>query len=138
MAVNKGITHKISQKIKHNRSISTGIKIFTNRISWYRHFNRAQRVQRQGFQTGKISRYGINRVRGKIQAGFNPNRAHLAFSKADQCSFFSITSAVSKSNQIVRIFQHGSGSKLSTVPTIFTGQSRSFIKQKVAGFKRKT
>jgi hypothetical protein len=51
---------------------------------------------------------------------------------------FSMTSAVSKSNQIVRIFRYGSGNKLSTVLKIFTGQSRFSIKQKVAGFKRKT
>jgi hypothetical protein len=45
-----------------------------------------------------------------------------------------MTSAVSKSNQIVRIFQYGSGDKLSTVPIIFTRQSKSFITQEISGF----
>jgi hypothetical protein len=45
--------------------------------------------------------------------------------------------AVSKSNQIVRIFYCGSGNKLNTVLIIFTEQLRVTIAQKVAGFKRK-
>ena len=48
--------------------------------------------------------------------------------------FFPMTSAVSKSNQIVRIFQYGSGNELSTVPIIFTRQSKNFITQEISGF----
>jgi hypothetical protein len=85
---NKGITHKISQKLS-----ATGPSVPESKLSQKGSLGTVTLIgfrefKGSGFKPEKISRYGINRIRGKIQAGFNPNRAHLAFSNADQCSLF--------------------------------------------------
>jgi hypothetical protein len=88
ITVNKGITHKISQKLS-----TTGPSVPESKFSQKGSLGTVTLIglrefKDSGFKPEKISRCGINRVRGKIQAGFNPNRAHLAFSNADQCSLF--------------------------------------------------
>jgi len=58
----------------------------------------------------------------------------LAFSKADQCSFFNVFSGLKIKSNCPDFFNNGSGNELSTVPIIFTRQSKNFITQKISGF----
>jgi hypothetical protein len=123
----RGTTHKISHKAGTISSLVPESKfsqkgsLGTVTLIGFREFKGS------GFKPEKISRYGINRIRGKIQAGFNPNRAHLAFSKADQSRFFffnNFSGFKIKSNS--PDFKYGSGNELSAVPIIFTRQSEKF------------
>jgi hypothetical protein len=103
MTVNKGITHKISQKIRHAKSFSSEIKGFHKRITWYRHFNRAQNVQRQWFQTGKNQQVRYQPGKKNITRIQSERGITRRFQKRIN-AVFSMSFAVSKSNQIVRIF----------------------------------
>jgi hypothetical protein len=103
MAVNKGITHKISQKLSTTDPSVPELKIFTKQIFRYRHFNRAQRVQRQRFQTGKNQQVRYQPGKKNIN-GIQPRLGITRYFQRRTNAVFSMTFAVLKPNQIVRIF----------------------------------
>jgi hypothetical protein len=126
-------THKISHKAGTINSLVPDSKIH-KLVSWYRHFIRVQKVQRQRFQTGKKSVAAASTGQEKYNLDSIRTELTWRFQKRIN-AVFSMTFAVSKSNQIVRIFYYGSGDKLNTVPIIFTGQLRVLIAQEGCRFQ---
>jgi hypothetical protein len=88
MAANKGITHKISQKLSTMDPSVPESNIFTKRISWYRHFNQAQRVQRQRFQTGKNQQVRYQPGKRKNTSRIQSEQGTLSVFKYGSMQFF--------------------------------------------------